>query len=592
MALLSAISDYFAGLVHASAADDEVAAARHRTFILSHLAGGVLAFTAFPLVLLARGGPPSVVEIAILAWLVAPILAALDLSRTGNLERAHFISTASLAGLIFAVALMTGGITSFALVWLPIVAFEAAFSGSRRVIVASLGVAVLVVILLTAMEVGGMLHPTASAVPKLVPGLAALMGVIYAAGLALRWDGIQRTVAGVRQSSEARYKLLAENMTDLVTRHAPNGAVSFASPAAERILGASAVELQGRGFFERVHVADRPAYLTALSEAGRGTAAKSEFRIRKLQTDAENLYSAQPQFVWVEMQCRPGEGDQAGHVIAVTREISDRKEQQGTVEQSRVEADRAHAAKGKFLASMSHELRTPLNAIIGFSELLANEEFAARDEKRRQEYAGLIHDSGLHLLSVVNGILDMSRIESGNFAIVSEPFDVRPVIDSSVQLFALKAKDASVRLEADIPDNLPELMADKRALKQILINLLSNAIKFTPPAGAVTVAVREEGEMVRIEVSDTGVGIAADDIPNLGNSFFQARSSYDRPFEGTGLGLSVVKGLIGLQGGSFDVTSEIGKGTCVIVRLPRDRSEATTDKSDIQSPPQRRAAIG
>jgi cell cycle sensor histidine kinase DivJ len=592
MALLSAISDYFAGLVHASAAGDEVAFARHRTFILSHLAGGILAFTAFPLVLLARGGPPSVIEIAILAWLVAPILAALDLSRTGNLERAHFIATASLAGLIFAVALMTGGITSFALVWLPIVAFEAAFSGSRRVIVASLGVAVLVVILLTGMEIGGVLHPASSAVPKLLPQLAALMGVIYAAGLALRWDGIQRTVAGVQQSSDTRYKLLAENMTDLVTRHAPNGAVSFASPAAERILGTSAAELQGRGFFERVHVADRPAYLTALSEAGRGTVAKSEFRIRKLQADAENLYSAQPQFVWVEMQCRPGEGDQAGHVIAVTREIADREEQQGTVEQARVEADRAHAAKGKFLASMSHELRTPLNAIIGFSELLANEEFAARDEKRRQEYAGLIHDSGLHLLSVVNGILDMSRIESGNFAIVSEPFDVRPVIDSSVQLFALKAQDASVRLEADIPDNLPELMADKRALKQILINLLSNAIKFTPPAGAVTVAVREEGDMVRIEVSDTGVGIAPDDIPNLGNSFFQASSSYDRPFEGTGLGLSVVKGLIGLQGGSFDVTSEIGKGTCVIVRLPSDRSEATTDKSDIQSPPQRRAAIG
>jgi cell cycle sensor histidine kinase DivJ len=425
--------------------------------------------------------------------------------------------------------------------------------------------------------------------------------VFYAAGLALRWDTVQKKLAETRQSKEARYQLLAENMTDLVTRHAPNGAVVFASPASERLLGADVGELQGRGLFERVHVADRPAYLTALSDASRGGACSAEFRVRKIEQNMTGtLYTAPASFVWVEMRCRPLESAagevQSGHVIAITREISDRRAHEGSLEQARVEADRANAAKGKFLASMSHELRTPLNAIIGFSELLANEELARLDDKRRQEYAGLIHDSGLHLLAVVNGILDMSRIESGNFSIVAEPFSIPPVIDSCMQLFALKAESASVRLTADFRRDLPELMADKRACKQILINLLSNAIKFTPDGGEVRVSVHEEDAALRIEVADTGVGISSEDLPYLGNSFFQARSSYDRPYEGTGLGLSVVKGLVGLHGGSFDVESELGKGTCVTIRLPRDRGDAVAARpSETRSPPahrERRAAIG
>ena len=567
MASLSAISDFFGSLVHPSAATDEVVAARHRTFILSHLAGGIIAFAALPLILLARGGAPSASEIAVLAWLVVPILAALDLSRTGQLERAHFISTASLAGLIFAVAAMTGGVESFALVWLPVVAFEAVFSGSRRVVIAALGVAALVVIGLIALEMAGVQRGTVYAAPDFIPEFAALMAVVYAAGLALRWDSIQKKTSQVRRTDEARYHILAENMSDLVTRHTPNGAVVYASPASARVLGTGAADLEGRGYFERVHVGDRPAYLTALSEAGRGATVTTEFRVRKPDQSADAPLNAPPRFIWVEMKCRPMDDDRSGHVISVTREITDRKEQQGTLEQARVDADRANVAKGQFLATVSHELRTPLNAIIGFSELLASQEFA--DDRRRREYAGLIQQSGQHLLSVVNGILDMSRIESGNFAIVAEPFAIRPVVESCVQMFTLKAADAAVLLRHSISADLPEMMADKRACRQILINLLSNAIKFTPAGGVVTVAVHEDAEMLRIDVSDTGVGIAADDIGQLGNSFFQARRSYDRPYEGTGLGLSVVKGLVSLHGGTFDVSSEVGKGTCVSVRLPQ-----------------------
>jgi two-component system, cell cycle sensor histidine kinase DivJ len=595
MASVSAIGDYFASFVHPSAMADEVASARHRSFILSHLCGGVLAFTLLPLALLLRGGAPSPVEIAILAWLVLPILTALDLSRTGNLDRAHLLSVISLAGLILTVPLLNSGLSSFALIWLPVLAFEAALSGSRRVIFAALGAGTLVLILMLALHAGGVLQGSVPT-PSLLPYLSALGALAYAGGLALRWDAAQRALARVRSSNHAEYQLLAATMSDLVTRHAPSGAVTFASPAAAKVIGAGATELHGRGLFERVHVADRPAYLTALSKAGQGTASSAQVRMRKDAADAP--LGTPPSFTWVEMNCRPSETpEEAGHVLTVTRAIGEPRSNESAPKKAqndrRSEAEIVDAAKGRFLASMSHELRTPLNAIIGFSELLANQELAKLDEKRRLEYAHLIHESGLHLLSVVNAILDMSRIDSGNFSIVAEPFAFRPVVSSCFQLFALKAEKAQVKLSVDLPEDLPDLLADKRACKQILINLLSNAIKFTSAGGEVRVSAHTEAAAVRIEVSDTGVGISAEDLPHIGNSFFQARSSYDRPFEGTGLGLSVVKGLIGLHDGGFEVKSEIGKGTSVIVRLPRDRGEFRKPTTQPLPPHrERRAAIG
>jgi cell cycle sensor histidine kinase DivJ len=223
---------------------------------------------------------------------------------------------------------------------------------------------------------------------------------------------------------------------------------------------------------------------------------------------------------------------------------------------------------------MSHELRTPLNAVIGFSEMLLNEETMRIDAVRRQDYAKLINDSGNHLLSVVNGILDMSKIDTGEFEITAEPFALAPLIANCGNLLALKAREAEVEIATAGADDLPEIIADRRALKQILLNLLSNAIKFTDRGGRVTVSAMKEGQWIAISVEDTGVGIAADDLPRLGNPFFQARSSYDRPHDGTGLGLSIVKGLAALHGGDVAIESSVGVGTIITVRLPIDCQRA------------------
>jgi cell cycle sensor histidine kinase DivJ len=314
-----------------------------------------------------------------------------------------------------------------------------------------------------------------------------------------------------------------------------------------------------------------------VAKAQAGEACTAEVRLRR---DGGAGFD----FIWVEMRCRSfGAGD-GRHVVAVSRDVTGRKAQELAMEAARADAEKANAAKSRFLATMSHELRTPLNAVIGFSEMLMNETVMGIDAERRREYAGLIHDSGQHLLSVVNGVLDMSKIETGNFPIVAEPFSMAGMVESCRAMVLLKAEAGGIRLELALDATLPDIIADKRACRQICLNLMSNAIKFTPPGGKVTVGVRAEAGGIALSVSDTGVGIAREDLPRLGEAFFQASSAYDRVFEGTGLGLSVVKGLAALHGGRMEVDSIVGQGTTVTVRLPFD-CENTASRQAIAAAP-------
>jgi cell cycle sensor histidine kinase DivJ len=269
------------------------------------------------------------------------------------------------------------------------------------------------------------------------------------------------------------------------------------------------------------------------------------------------------------MRCRPLDETSGveSQVVAVLRDVSERKYQEHALDQARAESERANAGKTRFLATMSHELRTPLNAIIGFSEMLTNGEINLPAE-RRHEHARLINESGRHLLDVVNGILDMSKMESGNFEITPEPCAPADVVKGCCDILALKARNAGVDLSVRVPPTLPEVVADRRAMSQVLINLVSNAIKFTNRGGRVTVSASIEAGALKLAIEDTGIGIGAEDLPRLGEAFFQARSSYDRRHDGTGLGLSIVKGLVQLHGGTTDIRSKLGVGTCVTVRLP------------------------
>src|SRR5260370_1599871 len=316
------------------------------------------------------------------------------------------------------VAMTTGGISSFAAIWLVVVPLEAALSASRRVVAFASVLALACPALLTAFGHFGLL-PVPDANP-LSRGVFMAFGVVsatlYAAGLAFGAESLARTSVSLLNVEEDRYRLLARNMSDVISRHRRNGAVQFISPAAEILLGTQVSRLLGHGLFDRVHVADRPAYLTALSDAARGGEAGSvEFRLRR-----DNPRGGMD-FIWVEMRCRPLDQTSEAtisleaEVVAVMRDVTDRKVQEQALNLARTIAEQADASKTRFLATMSHELRTPLNATICFSEMIVQEQPLILDAARRKEYAQLINDSGQHLLSVGNGILAMSKIETRNF---------------------------------------------------------------------------------------------------------------------------------------------------------------------------------
>lgn len=570
------IHDSLNELLHPSARYDALASARHRVFIAPRLLGSLLAFAAFPIYLAMRGAP-SATEVMAFAWLIAPILLSYYLSRTGRYESAHLLSSLALVGLVMVVAISTGGIESFAAMWLIAVPLEAALSASRRAVAFASALALAGILVLIGMSSFGLLP--ASEVGAIPHGVFMAFGIgsatVYAAGLAFGAESLSRVSVSLLSVEEDRYRLLARNMSDVISRHRRDGAVEFISPAAEALLGTPAANLVGHGLFDRVHIADRPAYLTALSDAARGGESCSvEFRIKCDAGNSADGVREAPRFIWVEMRCRPLEQspDQvkidAGGVVAVMRDVTDRKQQEQALEQARIDAERADASKSRFLATMSHELRTPLNAIIGFSEMIAQEDVLNIDAVRRKEYAQLINDSGQHLLSVVNGILDISKMESGNFEIALEPFAPRPALINSCNLLALKARENGIELVTKAPEDLPEIIGDERAFKQIVLNLVSNAIKFTERGGSVTVAAEMERSHLVMRVSDTGVGISADDLKRIGDPFFQAGKTYQRRHEGTGLGLSIVKSLVALHGGEMSVQSKIDVGTTITIMLP------------------------
>ena len=230
-------------------------------------------------------------------------------------------------------------------------------------------------------------------------------------------------------------------------------------------------------------------------------------------------------------------------------------------------AEEANQTKSKFLANMSHELRTPLNAIIGFSEIMGSGLFGCLGSEKYQEYCHDILTSGHYLLEVINDILDMSKIEAGRMRLEMEPLDLGKTVHESLRVVSGRASEKRLTLNADVQDSVP-LLADRRAIKQILVNLLSNAVKFTPDGGRVIVRNRIVNDSVVLMIADTGIGIAPHSLARLGQPFEQVESSLTKTYHGSGLGLAIAKSLTGLHGGSMHMRSKPGEGTVIRVTLP------------------------
>lgn len=471
------------------------------------------------------------------------------------------LCTAGFIGLLSWATALTGGLSSPLLVLFVVAPIEAALTRRTRctqlVFIATLAGLVLA----TALDVP---VNTDFSISNSQLVFMTMLGMLYTLSLAariVRASSLKDVRAKAERRAIAQFHTVTHDVFLLVQR---DGTVLQAFGALQAVLDCDADGLARSGLMHRIHVSDRPSFLATLDRVS-ATSLRDTVEVR-LRAGADD----RPQrFIWAEIDLSvlPGAN---GHseICALIRDISAVKDRASELTLAREKAEASDAAKGRFLATMSHELRTPLNAIIGFADILDEEVFGALGNEQQREYVGLIRESGGHLLQLVNDLLDMSKLDAGHFHIVAEPFAFTTVVNRCTRLVSQQIEKAGLTLTVDVADPLPELVADQRAIRQVLINLLSNACKFTPSGGAITLRARKDSGNLIVSVIDTGIGIAAKDLGKIGQPFFQANNPYDRDHQGTGLGLSVVKGLCELHQGSFSISSVEGEGTTVTIRLP------------------------
>jgi PAS domain S-box-containing protein len=385
----------------------------------------------------------------------------------------------------------------------------------------------------------------------------------------------------VRREAEQAVRATEENFQSIF--YAAPLPICLIDPADYKLMQANIAALklfdidegEARGFDVRTFFAeeDLNARIERLLVSGRA-GVPVEFRLQRRDGS----------FIWalvsaatIQFQGRPA-------LLIGIQDVTARHKEAEALRDARDQATAASRSKSEFLANMSHELRTPLNAIIGFSEALERELFGPVGNPRYREYAEDIHDSGVHLLSLINDILDLSKIEAGHFKLHEDETELDHIVAAATRIVRHRAQQGNISIECNLPSPALFLVVDERALKQVLINLVSNAVKFSPDRSTVRIAAQVTPDCLRLTVEDKGIGIAEDDIPRALTPFTQIDGSLSRTHEGTGLGLPLAKHLTELHGGKLIIESALGEGTTVHVELPLERvvgREAPKEKAAI-----------
>jgi cell cycle sensor histidine kinase DivJ len=572
------IDDWLAGLVHPSRRADPVERSRHERFLASRTASTVAALVGLPPYLLGYGVPTTLEGLALLA-LAAPFAALVLLFRTGRLAPAQTLVSLALAAFAAAAVASFGGITSPAVLALAIVPLDALFSGSRRAIFGAVATAIASLVLAVALEAAP-IGPANGLTAVFVVGLA--LGFGHAVAQIVSDHRLSVMLRLARNAGEARENATFQAIDDLVTWHDRNGSVLRANAAATKLTGAPASLLQGHGLFDRVHVADRPAYLKAISDAA--TSPEPVSVCLRLQVGEgppvpcrpEPVPSflaarAWPRVIWVEMRAHrlPAAGDGSCTVVAVTRDISEHRRHADELEAARRRAEHANDSRARLLVAASQELRTPLDAIIAYAELMARRD-SPPAVGSPHDYPRLIGESGRHMLGVVSTLLDLATIEAGHYDLAPESLAMTELVDEGCRSMQVLAERAGITVVQAAAPHLPPVRADRRACRQILVNLLANAVAFTPRGGLITVQVRRDGDRVALAVRDTGIGVVPTELSRLAEPFYRASSALGCGERGSGLGLTVVRDLAALQGGRVTFAPGPGGGLAATVTLPID----------------------
>ena len=371
----------------------------------------------------------------------------------------------------------------------------------------------------------------------------------------------------VRSLDARHYRSMFENAVWGIFQTTPDGHYLNANPALARIYGydtpaemLAALTDIGRQLY--VDPIRRDAFIRMMSENGTVSGFESQ------------VYRRDGEIIWISESCRAvrrADGELL-YYEGTVEEVTARKEAERELRVAKEQAEAASRAKSIFLANMSHELRTPLNAVLGFAEILRDELYGPLGDPRYAEYVRDIHDSGKHLLSVINHILDLVKVEAGHMQLDEQPVDVDNILATCERLMVDAAASRGVRFIVTHPDRPVMLRLDATRLKQILLNLLSNAIKFTPRGRRVELdSGRSSGGEFLFRVADQGIGMSAEDVAKAQQPFQQVDSSLARRYEGTGLGLTLTKSLVELHGGRLIIESAPGRGTTVTAAFPAER---------------------
>jgi PAS domain S-box-containing protein len=371
---------------------------------------------------------------------------------------------------------------------------------------------------------------------------------------------------------DAELSAILDTASDGIITLDSEGRIRSFSAGAEAIFGQRKAQVLGQAFTELLTPATRKVfrdYLAALSDSGLAAVFNDGREVTANVGDGKSL----PLFLTIsKMNVEKRDGEARPGFCAVVRDITQWKQTEAELREAKERAEQTSRQKSEFLARISHELRTPLNAILGFSEVMRLERFGKLQNEKYRDYVSDIHSSGAHLLSLINDLLDLSKVEAGKFELDFASVSLPEVTEHAIRLLGERAQQARVSIRRSFPADLPNVVADLRSMRQIMINLLSNAIKFTDPGGQVMVSGRtnKAGELI-LKVKDTGVGMSEDELKEALEPFRRITSVTRPDAEGTGLGLPLTKALTEANRANFSIASEPGKGTIVEIVYPTTR---------------------